>query len=163
MPSLTPAAAGDAPALHQLLSDPEVAVWLRPRGMSGLFTQAECAEMAQRGVAHWHAHGFGYWLAWDAATCVGRGLLKHSILDGRGEVEIGWAVARAHWGRGIATDLGRHALGVAAEHGVSNVVAFTRVENLASKRVMEKLGMAYEGDFTHAGYPHVLYRIGPPQ
>ena len=161
MAALTPAAPGDAPALHRLLSDPEVAVWLRPRGVSGPFTPAECSEMVDRGVAHWQAHGFGYWLAWDGDACVGRGLLKHSIVDGRGEVEIGWAVARTHSGRGIATDLGRHALGVAAEHGLRSVVAFTRVENLASRRVMEKLGMSYEGDFSHAGYPHVRYRIQP--
>jgi ribosomal-protein-alanine N-acetyltransferase len=61
------------------------------------------------------------------------------------------------WGRGIATELGRHALASAAEAGFERIVAFTRTENLASRRVMEKLGLSYERDFTHAGYPHVMY------
>jgi RimJ/RimL family protein N-acetyltransferase len=73
-------------------------------------------------------------------------------------VEVGWAVARSYWGRGLATAMGRHALTVAAEHRIANVVAFTRVDNLASQRVMQKLGLTYEREFEHAGLPHVLYR-----
>jgi ribosomal-protein-alanine N-acetyltransferase len=155
---LRPVQVGDAPALHALLSDPEVAVWLRPRGVTGPFRLAECEAMVPTAVAHWAAHGFGSWLAWDGGVCAGRCLLKHSIADGRGEVEIGWAVARSYWGRGLATAMGRHALAVAAEHSVTNVVAFTRVDNLASQRVMQKLGLTYEREFEHAGLPHVLYR-----
>jgi ribosomal-protein-alanine N-acetyltransferase len=155
---LRPVEPGDAPALHALLSDPEVAVWLRPRGVTGPFTLAECEAMVPTAVAHWAAHGFGSWLAWDGDACAGRCLLKHSIANGRGEVEVGWAVARSYWGRGLATAMGRHALTVAAEHRIANVVAFTRVDNLASQRVMQKLGLTYEREFEHAGLPHVLYR-----
>jgi len=155
---LRPVQSSDAPALHTLLSDPEVAMWLRPRGVTGPFTLTECEAMLPRALAHWAAHGFGYWLAWDGEACAGRCLLKHSIVDGRGEVEIGWAVARPYWGRGLGTAMGRHALAAAAEHGISNVVAFTRVDNLASQRVMQKLGLAFEREFAYAGLPHVLYR-----
>lgn len=158
MLDLRPVQPGDAPAAHQFLSDPEVAKWLRPAGVTGPFTLAECEAAIPAQVAHWTAHGFGIFLAWDGEDCVGRCLLKHSIVAGRGEVEIGWAVARAYWGRGIATSMGRHGLAVAAEHGVTNVVAFTRVDNHASQRVMEKLGLVYERDILHAGLPHVLYR-----
>jgi hypothetical protein len=38
------------------------------------------------------------------------------------------------------------------------VVAFTRVDNLASRRVMAHLGLTCEREFTYAGLPHVLYR-----
>jgi [ribosomal protein S5]-alanine N-acetyltransferase len=74
-------------------------------------------------------------------------------------VEIGWAVASALWGRGVGTSMARHALAATAEHGVTNIVVLTRTDNLASRRVMEKLGFTYERDFDHAGYPHVLYRM----
>ncbi len=47
---------------------------------------------------------------------------------------------------------------MAAERGITDVVAFTRVDNIASRRVMDKLGLTHERDFEHAGYPHVLYR-----
>jgi RimJ/RimL family protein N-acetyltransferase len=158
MLDLRPVQPGDAPAVHQFLSDPEVAKWLRPAGVSGPFTLEECEASIPAQVAHWTAHGFGPWLVWDGDACVGRCLLKHSIVEGRGEVEIGWAVARSYWGRGVATSIGRHGLAAAAQRGVTNVVAFTRVDNHASQRVMQKLGLAYERDFVHAGLPHVLYR-----
>jgi RimJ/RimL family protein N-acetyltransferase len=54
--------------------------------------------------------------------------------------------------------MGRHALAATAERGIANLVAYTRVDNVASRRVMEKLGLTHERDFEHAGYPHVLYR-----
>ncbi len=155
---LRPIEPDDAPGLREVLSDPEVAVWLRPRGKSGPFSLQECKALARRDVAHWTAHGFGAWLAWDGDACVGRALLKHSTVGGRGEVEIGWMVGRRHWGTGIGTALGRHVLHSASEHGITNVIAFTREDNLASRRVMEKLGMGFERPFEHAGWAHVLYR-----
>lgn len=158
MLDLRPVQPGDAPSLHGLMSDPEVARWLRPKGVSGPFTLNECEAGVAAGVAHWVAHGFGPWLAWDEGECAGRCLLEHSIVEGRSEVEIGWAVASRYWGRGVGTAMGRHALTVSAERGIANLVAFTRADNVASRRVMEKLGLVYERDFEHAGYPHVLYR-----
>ena len=158
MLDLRPVQPSDGPAVHQLLSDPEVAAWLRPAGVTGPFTLEECEAAIPAHVAHWTAHGFGRWLAWDGTDCVGRCLLEHSIVDGRGEVEIGWTVARPYWGRGLGTSMGRHALTVAAERGLTNVVAFTRVDNRASQRIMQKLGLRYEREFVHAGLPHVLYR-----
>jgi ribosomal-protein-alanine N-acetyltransferase len=144
--------------MHSFLSHPEVAVWLRPQGVVGPFTPDECEAWARRDAAHWAAHGFGPWLAWDDDVCVGRSALKHTVVAGRGEVEIGWAVARAYWGRGVATLLGRHALAAAAELELRDVVAFTRVDNLASRRVMARLGLTCEREFTYTGLPHVLYR-----
>ena len=158
MLDLRPVQPGDGPALHAVLSDPEVARWLRPRNASGPFSLEECHAMASQDAAHWSAHGFGPWLAWDDETCAGRCLLEHSLVDGRGEVEVGWAVASPYWGRGVATEMGRHALAAGAERGITSLVAYTRADNAASRRVMEKLELIYERDFEHAGYPHVLYR-----
>jgi RimJ/RimL family protein N-acetyltransferase len=150
-------ASDDADALLQILGDPEVAYWLRPVGESGPFTRAECEQIITRKLAHWTAHGFGMSLGFSDGRCVGRSTIGYNLVDGRGEVEIGWAVARDSWGRGLATELGRHALAAATEAGFERVVAFTRPDNLASRRVMEKLGLRYERDFTHNGHPHVLY------
>jgi ribosomal-protein-alanine N-acetyltransferase len=158
MLDLRPVTSDDAAALHALLSDPDVAAWLRPKGVTGPFSLEECEGWVAKDVAHWAAHGFGSWLAWDGEDCAGRCLLKHSLVTGRGEVEIGWAVASRYWGRGVATAIGRHGLTAAAERGIANIVALTRVDNLPSRRVMGKLGLVYEREFEHAGYPHVLYR-----
>jgi hypothetical protein len=41
---------------------------------------------------------------------------------------------------------------------LSNLVAFTRHDNIASRRLMEKVGFLYERDFIDEGVPSVLYR-----
>jgi hypothetical protein len=71
MLDLCPVQPGDAPALHAFLSDSEVARWLRPKGVSGPFTLEECEAMAARDAAHWGAHGFKPWLAWDEEVPAG--------------------------------------------------------------------------------------------
>jgi ribosomal-protein-alanine N-acetyltransferase len=150
----------DADALLQLLGDPEVASWLRSADQAGPFSAAECEAMVVRKVAHWTAHGFGMSLAFRNGSCVGRAIAQHNLVDGRSEVEIGWTVARDLWGQGIGTELGLHALACASGAGFERVVAFTRVDNVASRRVMDKLGLRYERDFTYAGLPAVLYATG---
>lgn len=155
---IRPLQSADAPDIHRsLLGDPEVAAWFRS---SGPFTLAECEEMVARKVAHRVAHRFGWSLAWEGESCVGWGLAQYCIVDGCSEVEIGWAVARPHWRRGIASRLGRHALEEVRALGVlHSVVAYTRVDNVASRGVMSKLGMTYEKDFRFGQEPHVLYRM----
>jgi len=84
-------------------------------------------------------------------------------------VEIGWRLAAEHWGHGYATEAARAVLGFGFERlGLSEIVSFTTVANVRSRRVMEKLGMRRSpgDDFLHPmipeGHPqqpHVLYRI----
>jgi [ribosomal protein S5]-alanine N-acetyltransferase len=96
-------------------------------------------------------------LASEDGRCIGCRLIGHCRVCGHSEVEIGWIVARDRWGQGIGTELGRQALAVARSVGLQRVVVFTRDDNLASQRVMYKLGMRYEVDFKHAGLLRVLY------
>lgn len=84
-------------------------------------------------------------------------------------VEVGWRLAREHWGRGYATEGAAECLRFAFEElGLGEVVSFTVVANARSRRVMEKLSMRHDPveDFDHPnvaeGSPmrrHVLYRL----
>jgi RimJ/RimL family protein N-acetyltransferase len=84
-------------------------------------------------------------------------------------VEIGWRLTRAAWGRGLATEAARAALGFGfLELGLHEIVAITVPDNEASQRVMTRLGMTRDadGDFDHPrvepGHPmrrHVLHRL----
>jgi RimJ/RimL family protein N-acetyltransferase len=88
-------------------------------------------------------------------------------------IETGWRIAREHWGRGYAPEAARAALAFGFERlGLAEIVSFTAVGNVRSRRVMEKIGMAHDpaGDFEHPGLPpghrlrrHVLYRIRAAQ
>jgi len=58
---------------------------------------------------------------------------------------IGYAIARAHWGRGIATEAaGAVVKWALVEHALVALWASTDVANVGSRRVMEKLGMTVE-------------------
>ncbi len=155
---LRPIEPGDGPILHDLVAHPEVWEWLTPKGDDGPARAAHCSARARRDAAHLDLHRFGKWLAFEDGAAVARGGLSVTFLEGRPEVEIGWAVAREHWGRGIATHIARAALTEARQLGLLGVVAFARTENGASLRVMAKAGLQRERELVHAGWPHILYR-----
>ncbi len=111
-------------------------------------------------IAHWEDHGFGQWIWRERASgdLIGRIGPQWTTSPGELVVEVGWIVAREKQGRGYATEAGQAALRWAFEHaGCERIVAFTWTENLASLRVMEKLGMRREREFELVGLPHVLY------
>ncbi len=73
-------------------------------------------------------------------------------------VEVAWAIVPKRWGQGLATELALASVEVAFDWlGLAELIAFTLPGNLASRRVMEKAGFAYEREIEHAGLPHVLY------
>lgn len=84
-------------------------------------------------------------------------------------VEIGWRLGRDVWNKGYATEGARVVLQAAfVDFAFPRVVAFTRPTNVASRRVMEKIGLvrAAELDFDHPDLPpdhpmrrHVVYAI----
>jgi RimJ/RimL family protein N-acetyltransferase len=62
------------------------------------------------------------------------------------KVGIGYGAARAHWGKGYMTDALRAIINWAFQQpGIYRIYATTDVENVGSRRVMEKSGMQCEG------------------
>lgn len=83
-------------------------------------------------------------------------------------VEVGWRLARKHWGQGYATEAARAALEVGfARLDLPEIVSFTTAGNVRSRAVMERIGMRdARQDFEYPGFPeghplrrHCLYRI----
>ncbi len=84
-------------------------------------------------------------------------------------VEVGWRLAREHWGRGYATEAAGEALRYAFDElDVTEIVSFTAAINEPSQAVMTRLGMQRDpaDDFVHPRIPpghrlqpHVLYRL----
>jgi [ribosomal protein S5]-alanine N-acetyltransferase len=63
------------------------------------------------------------------------------------EVEVGWHFAKAHWGKGYATEAAKGALlhGLRLNPGIQEVIAICYDANEPSKRVMDRLGMTSVG------------------
>ena len=87
-------------------------------------------------------------------------------------MEIGWRLDAAYWGSGLATEGARAVVRYAFDViQLEEIVSFAVVDNVRSRRVMEKLGMSHDprDDFDHPklppGHPlrrHVLYRLKHP-
>ncbi|MEL6542494.1 MAG: GNAT family N-acetyltransferase [Pseudomonadota bacterium] len=59
--------------------------------------------------------------------------------------ELGYWIARQHWGQGFATEAGRAVLEIARTLGYARVMAMHFLDNPASGRVLEKLGFEATG------------------
>lgn len=141
---LRPASMGDVGDLHRLWREPAVRrfFWDDEEIPYG---RAEAA--VREAVEDFGRHGFGLWVAErgeGGGTPIGFCGLRH--LDGGREVEVPYGVSPPEWGRGLATELAlamlRHGFGRA---GLTRVVGIADVENAASRRVLEKVGMTCEG------------------
>lgn len=62
-----------------------------------------------------------------------------------GAVELGYWIARASWGRGIATEAGEALVGIARALRLERLEASHFLDNPASGRVLEKLGFEPSG------------------
>src|SRR5262249_42592924 len=112
--------------------------------------------------AHWERYGFGFWTVRDLATgrFAGRGGLLHTAITGGDDVEVAYAFLPEFWGRGLATELAHESVRMAFEVlGLAEVGCFALPTNLASRRVMEKVGFRYERDVVYHELQHVLYRL----
>ncbi len=122
--------------------------------------------------AHIEQHGWGLWAVevHHVASFVGFIGLARPRFESHFTpcTEIGWRLGPEFWGRGYATE---GALAILAfgfkELDLDEIVSFTSVTNLPSRRVMERIGMVRNpaDDFDHPLLPvshalrrHVLYR-----
>ncbi len=109
-------------------------------------------------MAHAYAPGLGWWAVTADDRVVGNVLLKPDAATGH--LEIGWHFAHGEQGRGYATEAGRALLTHAFETlRAPRVVATIVPDNLASRRVAEKLGMHREGTTTKAELLHDVWTL----
>ena len=94
--------------------------------------------------ASWLRRGYGLYAAESRLSgellgfC---GLSHHRALPD--EVEVGWRLARAAWGRGLATEAALVCRDLAFDRlGLDRLISVTIEANVRSSRVMEKLGMS---------------------
>src|SRR5271169_3297822 len=130
--------------------------------LGGVRDEGQTTAYLEKNLAHWAEHGFGSWMLRDAASgrVVGRAILRHLDLDGADEVEVGYSLDPAFWGRGLATEIAAACLAYGRDTlRLETVVALTQPHNDRSRRVLAKIGMTLDRELTHGGVPHVLYRV----
>lgn len=148
----------DLDALTRILSKPEVMRYIadgQPR------SQEQTRATLQRILQHWERYGFGWWaLVYTVDNCLaGWGGLKR-LDEELPEVEVLYMLDTPYWGKGLATEAAQASLRYGFETlKLDRIVALAYPENLASQRVMEKIGMHYEKTAGYHGIIAVWYAI----
>ena len=139
---LRPFTEADVENLFELDADPEVM-----RFVGGKPTPRQVIEHELLpGYLSYYRRGdrYGFWAAIEKASGHFLGWFHFRPLDGAGldEPELGYRLRVDAWGKGYATELSLALIRKGfAEMGVARVVASTFVDNLASRRVLEKCGL----------------------
>jgi RimJ/RimL family protein N-acetyltransferase len=133
----------DIDAFASICADVETMRWVgSPEGMNREEAWRHMAYLA----GHWALRSFGLWAVEEieGGELVGRvGLL---FPEGWPGLEVGWLIARSHWGKGYAPEAAMTSMGWAREHlGADHLISLIADDNESSARVAEKLGMVVEG------------------
>ena len=133
----------DLNPLARIVADAEVMKYLGR--VPGPMTIDETDTFLQSMIAHWERHGFGRWAVEDRkdSRLIGcAGLRSHE-----GTAELVYLLDRPFWHMGLATEIAEACLRYGfEEHCFAQIMAFARPANAASRRVLKKLGMRYEGE-----------------
>lgn len=141
---LRPFRAEDGESLCTILTDPEVCYFEPYDVMSRDAAVAEAAKLAEN-------PDFLAVVERSSGELVGK--LYFSDLKHFGSFEIGYTIARAHWGKGFAPEAASALMQYAfTQLGVRRIIAEADVRNTRSCRVLEKLGMRREAVFVQSAY-----------
>jgi RimJ/RimL family protein N-acetyltransferase len=148
----------DADAAFEFLADPEVMRYLGGETVP----RANVPAVIEKWLGRWEANGFGPFMIErrEDGAFVGRaGLIvwdtrdwRNTTLADAGEYaqpELGWALAREHWGHGYATEAARAVREWARqERGIGRLISLIHPENVRSQRVAGRLGARAAGTVT---------------
>jgi ribosomal-protein-alanine N-acetyltransferase len=147
----------DRPTFTGFTRDPEVMRYVH----GGLpYSEAEVDEFFSRQARQLAEHDVCMGALIEKASGRMVGIAGTQPLGTTGDLEIGWWLSREVWGRGYATEAG----GAAMRHVLETlrrprVVAVIDPPNDASKRVVARLGMQYEAQYTGVQLGHRLPTI----
>ncbi len=126
------------------------------------FDEAAAKEWIARNQRRYATYGHGLW-AMDLKSTgemIGDCGITLQDVDGESLLEIGYHLRRDMWGQGFATEAAR----ACRDYGFTQLpaeflISLVRPENLPSCRVAERNGMTVWKETTHAGLPHLIYRV----
>ena len=133
----------DAEFILELLNQPS---FLQYIGDKGVRNSEDAIQYIQTGpVASYDRFGFGLYLVElkESGTPIGMcGLLKRETLA---DVDVGFAFLPDYWSRGYAFEAAAAVMTYGREVlGLRRIVAITSLDNAASIKLLEKIGLRFE-------------------
>jgi [ribosomal protein S5]-alanine N-acetyltransferase len=154
---LRPLAPKDLDAIHS--------VWVEPGVRKYLWDDEriprERAEAVLAGsVESFGSDGFGTWAVIHKENGELIGFCGFWSLEDEPEIELLYGISTPYWGMRFATEAARAAIRYGFEEvGFDRILGITDTENVASRRVLEKIGMKFEKRISREGRDETHYEI----
>jgi ribosomal-protein-alanine N-acetyltransferase len=152
--SLRPFAHNDQDILFTLYGNPRV-MGIRKIGTQ---TREKSDQRLEIMVDQWRRKGFGYWAIFETQSgefigdCGLRADAPNPLYSDTEGVALSYGLIPDYWGRGFTTEAARAILNYGfPENGFDEVYAMSQKENMASMRILEKLGFEYCFEFIMKG------------
>jgi len=147
----------DSSLLYQIMGDSEV---MRYWASGPDKTVEQTRERIESMLQEWRANEFGDWavIKKEDNTLIGFCGLHH--ISNMPEVNLGFVLDKATWGKGYATEAALASLSFGFEKcHLSQIVGVTDPDNLATRRVLEKCGLRFWKDIIRKERSRVVYSV----
>ena len=145
----------DLDDLYRIYSDPEIMNYL-----TGVRTREATETAIHTMLKRWEENNFGMWALVHKIDGKMIGRCGLGLLDNTPEVELGYALDKVYWNQGLATEASFASLNYGFQIlKLERIVAIARPENIASQRVIQKVGMKYEKNAHYYETDVVYYSI----
>jgi RimJ/RimL family protein N-acetyltransferase len=132
------------------------------RYVGGVKDRAKTEEQLQeRMLRYYDAHpGLGIWVTVDRSTGAPLGMHLLNHIQGEPLVQVGFVLEKAAWGRGLGTEMAWALMRYGfVDLALPRIVAIADLENVASHRVLQKIGLHRRGE---RSFPHPAYASQGP-
>jgi [ribosomal protein S5]-alanine N-acetyltransferase len=156
----------DAEGMFALDSDADVHRYVGGRPVK---TIEECRTVIEHVRAQYVANGIGRWAVIEKNTneflgWAGLKLITEPIGGRVNHYDLGYRFRKEHWGKGYGTEAARATIKYAWEvMNLQMLCGIANVDNAASRRILEKMGMQYLHTFEYDGSIHAWYELVRPK
>ena len=146
----------DAANLFEICRDDEVMKYVGTG--KGYKTLKEAEDFLVWVATYQKENGFCRWAVLEKSSGEIVGSCGFARPHGTEEIELGYLLARKHWGRGFATEAADACLQFGFEKlNFREIIAMTDLENTASQKVLEKIGFVKRGIEIYKGEKNLVY------
>jgi [ribosomal protein S5]-alanine N-acetyltransferase len=150
----------DAPLMLQLNSDPEIVKYVHERILE---TEEQARNILVNITLPQYKINLGRWAMHTKTNNEFIGWCGLKYLPENDEIDLGYRLVKNAWGKGFATEAAHHTL----EYGFNElnlklITGKAHVENIASIKVLEKIGMVFISEGIEKDCPVRTYTIANP-
>jgi len=148
----------DAEWFFRLNTDPQVLRFVPDQQL--LSVEQARQILLDHPITDYQKYGFGRGACILKSTGEPIGFAGLKYLEELGEVDVAYRLMPPTWGMGLATEVSRAAISYGfANLGLKQIIGLVMPENIASVRVLEKIGLRRIGPISFWGHDFLKYVI----